>query len=77
MKSIEFHTSHAVWIDEPALFADVVFPDICKMEQEGIQGYAGMFQNGLQGAMMKKSCSGDPVRRQEPPVGREWSWPRG
>jgi anaerobic selenocysteine-containing dehydrogenase len=41
-----------VWIDEPALFSDVVFPDFTKMENLGLQSYARMFQNGLQGTMI-------------------------
>jgi anaerobic selenocysteine-containing dehydrogenase len=52
MKAIDFHIAHAVWIDEPALFADIVFPDLCKMELTSIHNYAGMFAVGLEGSMI-------------------------
>ncbi|MEE9533108.1 MAG: molybdopterin dinucleotide binding domain-containing protein, partial [Acidimicrobiia bacterium] len=52
MKSIEFHVAQAVWIDEPALFADVVFPDITKMETLGLAAVPGMFQMGIEGTFI-------------------------
>ncbi|MEE9199552.1 MAG: molybdopterin-dependent oxidoreductase, partial [Dehalococcoidia bacterium] len=51
-QAIEFIVSHALWIDDPTLFADVVLPSPGKLEGLGIQQYLWLWRISVEGTMI-------------------------
>ena len=54
MKAIDFVVSHALWVDDPTLFADVVIPDPAPLERMNIQQYIRLQQVDVKGIMLKQ-----------------------
>ncbi|MEE8325589.1 MAG: molybdopterin dinucleotide binding domain-containing protein, partial [candidate division NC10 bacterium] len=54
IKGIEFIVSHALFVDDPTLFADVVLPDPSSLERLVIQQYIRLQQVDVEGIFIKQ-----------------------
>ena len=54
MRAIDFIFTLSIHIDDPALFADVIFPESVASERLEMHKYNAMFQIGLEGTMLRQ-----------------------